>query len=170
MSNEPSSYGTGRDPQQTGNHFLPVLLLLLSCIAVHGITHLYLNKRDYRPKRTATKLSLDELPTEAQEESLPLQDNCGLGLELSDIDEIQQRYWSLPDGVFIEQIEPDSTAYAAGLRSGDLLVRIEDQEITDTEDCLELLAEFSDNEVLELVYYRDGEECYLQIPLEDDDE
>ncbi len=165
MASEPNSYGTGRDPQRTGNYLIPVLFLLLFCVAVHGLTLLYLNKRNQSSQRSETSLSLEELPTKEHEEVLPIQDNCGLGLELSDISEIQQRYWSLPGGVFIEQIRTDSNAYKAGLRSGDLLVQIEDQKISNAEDCLEILSTFCEKEELELVYYRDGEEHRLRVPL-----
>ncbi len=165
MASEPNSYGTGRDPQRTGNYLVPVLFLLLFCIAVHGLTLLYLRKREQHPQRAETKLSLDELPTEEHENLLPIQDNCGLGLELSDISEIQQRYWSLPDGVFIEQIQTNSTAYEAGLRSGDLLLQIEDQKVSNAEDCLEILESYCQEEILDLIYFRDGEEHSLRIPL-----
>lgn len=165
MTSEPSSYGTGRDPQRKRDSLLPILLLILSCVAVHGLTHLYLSRRETAPQNEETKLLLDELSIEDREEPISLHDNCGLGLELSDIDEIQQRYWSLPDGAFIEQIDPNSAAYTAGLRSGDLLVQIENQPISDAEDCLDLLEEYAHNDMLELVYYRDGEEYSLRISL-----
>lgn len=167
MTNEPSSYGTGRDLQRRGDHLLPIFALLLTCVVVHGLTHLYLRRQDTTTQKSEPKLLLDELPTEDHGGIPLLQDNCGLGLELSDISEIQQRYWSLPDGAFVEQIEPDSVAYEAGLRSGDLLVRIEDHSVSDAESCLELLESFSCNEELDLVYYRNGEERCLRIPLPD---
>lgn len=169
MATEPNSYGTGRDPRQTGNHLLPILILLLSCVAIHGMTHLYLSLQSLPEDSTDWDLHLDDLPSDNRI-TLPLiQDNCGLGLELSDISEIQQRYWSLPDGVFIEQIEPDSAAYLAGLRSGDLLVQIEDHIISDAEECLDLFRAYADNEELELVYFRDGVERSLRIALPDCD-
>ena len=166
MAGEPSSYGTGRDPQRKGSYLIPVFLLLLSCVVVHGLTHLYLSNRNRQPKKDTGKLSIQDLPTEDPDGSSPLRDNCGLGLELSDVSDIQQRYWSLPDGVFIEQIETGSTAYAAGLRSGDLLLQIEDHQVSDPEACLEILEEYCEDETLELIYYRDGEEYSLSIPLE----
>ncbi len=170
MTSEPSSYGTGRDPRQTSSYTLPILILILSCIAIHGITHLYLSLQSPPDPTEDTGLHLDDLPTEAHEDSVLIHDNCGLGLELSDISEIQQRYWSLPDGAFIEQIQHNSIAYQAGLRSGDLLVEIEDQKISNAEDCLDLFETYADNDELDLVYFRDGEERSLRIPLSECDE
>ena len=167
MDNIPNSYGTGRDPRRTGNYLLPVLLLILFCVVVHGLTLLYLARQENPPKKDVSGLSLSELPTETHTGSLLIPDNCGLGLEFSDISEIQQRYWSLPDGVFVEQIDPDSIAYAAGLRSGDLLIRIEDWTISDTEACLEILEACREEDALDLVYYRDGEEHSLRVPMEE---
>lgn len=167
MENGSNSYGTGRDPRRRGNHFLPVLFLILFCVAVHGLTHLYLSRQETPPKKDTSGLSLSELPTEVHTDSIAISDNCGLGLEFSDISEIQQRYWSLPDGVFVEQIDPHSIAYEAGLRSGDLLVRIEDRRITDTENCLAILEACCGEEELDLVYFRDGEERNLKVPMGD---
>lgn len=167
MYTDPNSYGTGKDPRRRASHLIPVLLLLLSCVTIHALTLLYLSNREDPPKEDHKGLSMEELPTEEAQSTATLRDNCGLGLELSDISEVQQRYWSLPDGVFVEQIETDSAAYAAGLRSGDLLLEIEDQTVSAPEDCLELLEEHCEEASLELVYYRDGKEYSLRIPLEE---
>lgn len=167
MYTDPNSYGTGRDPRRGGHHVIPVLLLLLSCITVHALTLLYLSARDHRASGNADNLSLEEIPLEGNREEEVLRDSCGLGLELTDVNEIQQQYWALPDGVFIEQIETDSVAYMAGLRSGDLLLEIRDQTVSDTEECLELLEESCQEGSLELIYYRDGAEHALRIPLEE---
>ncbi len=164
MYSDPNSYGTGRDPRGRGNHVIPVLLLLLSCITVHALTLLYMGSLNRETDKGTDSLSLDELPMREEREAV-LEDNCGLGLELSDVNELQQQYWELPDGVFVEQIREDSAAYIAGLRSGDLLLQIEDRTVSDPEDCLELLEEFCQAEDLELIYYRDGEEHSLLIPL-----
>lgn len=167
MDTETGSYGTGRDPQHKGNYVIPIILLLLSSILIHGLTILYVRNQDEVPEEGSSKLLLDELPTREYHYQEPMKDNCGLGLELSDISEIQQRYWSLPDGAFIEQIDMSSTAYMAGLRSGDLLVQIEDHRIPDAASCLEILEQYCGNSTLHLVYYRDGEEHQLKVSLED---
>ncbi len=165
MYSDPNSYGTGRDPHGRRDHVIPVLLLLLSCITVHALTLLYLNSTRKEAVGETDSLSLEELPVREEWEDT-LEDNCGLGLELSDVSELQQQYWELPDGVYVEQIRPDSAAYMAGLRSGDLLLQIGDQTVSDPEACLELLEEFCLEEDLELIYYRDGEEHTLLIPLD----
>ncbi len=165
MYTDPNSYGTGRDPQRRGNHVIPVLLLLLSCITIHALTLLYLSSREHESNRKTDNLSLEEIPLGGDREGQILRDSCGLGLELSDVNELQKQYWELPDGVFVEQIETDSVAYMAGLRSGDLLLEIEDRTVSDPEACLELLEEFCREEDLELIYYRDGEEHTILIPL-----
>ena len=169
MYTDPNSYGTGRDPQRKGNHMIPVLLLLLTCITVHALTLLYLGSVDPVTDEGIDSLSLEEIPMRGDMGDT-LEDNCGLGLELSDVSELQQQYWELPDGVFVEQIREDSAAYTAGLRSGDLLLQIEDRTVSDSESCLELLEEFCQAEDLELIYYRDGEEHALLIPLKESGE
>ena len=169
MYTDPNSYGTGRDPQRRGNHMIPVLLLLLSCITIHALTLLYVGSAEGEPDEGIDSLSLEEIPMRG-DRTETVEDNCGLGLELSDVSELQQQYWELPDGVFVAQIREDSAAYTAGLRSGDLLLQIEDQPVSDIEDCLELLEEFCGTEDLELVYYRDGESHALSISMEESGE
>ena len=164
MHTDPNSYGTGRDPQNRGYQILPALLLILFCITIHVLTLLYLGSREPASMEEQDGLILEEIPVRGNREGTVLRDTCGLGLELSDVSEVQQQYWSLPEGVFIEQIETGSVAYAAGLRSGDLLLQIEDQAVSEPEDCIEALEELWDENGLELVYYRDGEERSLQIP------
>jgi hypothetical protein len=165
MYTNPNSYGTGRDPQQKNGHTIPILLLLLCCVTIHGLTLLYLNNKDHKPYPKETAIPLEELPTEELAEKTVVPDNFGLGLELSDMDEIEQRYWSLPDGIFVEQIQTDGTAYEAGVRMGDVLLEIEEQPVDDVEDFLEALETFEEESHLELVFYREGQEHSVTIPL-----
>ncbi|MBR6826249.1 MAG: PDZ domain-containing protein [Oscillospiraceae bacterium] len=166
MHQDPSSYGTGRDPQRKGSLLIPIIMLLLSCVTIHALTLLYMGHREEPVRRGPEGFSLEELPTQEPPETERIRDDCGLGLELSDVSEIQQRYWSLPDGVFVEQIETQSAAYAAGLRSGDLLLEIENRKVSDPEDCLEILRDSLEEEAVELTYYREGKEYTVTVPLE----
>ncbi len=170
MYTDPNSYGTGRDPQGRGHHIFPVLLLVLFCITIHGLTLLCFGERESASAEEKEGLILEEIPVRGNHEGTALRDPCGLGLELSDVSELQQQYWSLPEGVFIEQIETDSIAYAAGLRSGDLVLQIEGRVVSEPEECIEVLEALCREEALELVYYRDGEEYSLQIPMEETEE
>lgn len=163
MTNETGSYGTGRDPQRKGSYLIPIVLLLLSSLLIHGLTFLYVRNQEESPREESCRSLLEELPTGDYHYQEPIKDQCGLGLQLSDISEIQQRYWSLPDGAFIEQVEPNSTAYAAGLRPGDLLVQIEGYPIPDAASCLDILEKHCGNSALHLVYYRGGAEHRLEI-------
>ena len=166
MNHQPNTYGTGCDPEKKRSYRSLILLLLLSSAAIHALTFLYLKSREYRPDRQEPTLSLEELSKEHPQEVTIAQDCCGLGLQLSDLNEMQQRYWSLPDGVFVEQIEATSSAYAAGLRIGDLLLQIENRTVNDLEECLDAFEEFCGEADLELTYYRDGQQSSITIPLD----
>lgn len=167
MEPESGSYGTGRDPRRKNSYLIPIIFLLLSSIAIHGVTLLYLRTQKELSQEDPNPLLLEELPARSHSYQEPIKDKCGFGLELSDISEIQQRYWSLPDGAYIEQVETDSIAYRAGLRSGDLLVQIGDRKIVDASSCMEILEEYCKQPSLYLVYYRDGTEHHLRISLSD---
>ena len=45
MEQIPNSYGTGRDPDKKDSHRIPIALLLLCCVAIHGFTFLYLSQK-----------------------------------------------------------------------------------------------------------------------------
>lgn len=169
MYNDPNSYGTGRDPRGRGHSVVPVLLVLLA-LSIHALTLLYMGSRKSVPTEEQGGLILEEIPVRGNHEGAVLRDTCGLGMELSDVSELQQQYWSLPEGVFVEQIDTDSVAYAAGLRSGDLVMQIEGIAVSAPEECIEVLEDLCGEKALELIYYRDGEEYSLRISMEESEE
>lgn len=81
-----------------------------------------------------------------------------LGMEVCVLSEAQQCYWNLPEGVAIERIGESSGAYAAGLRPGDLLIRIGDQEVRSVWDYLCALQQLEAGQKVEITFYADGAE------------
>ena len=81
-----------------------------------------------------------------------------LGMEVCALSEAQQCYWGLPDGVAIERIGESSGAYAAGLRPGDLLIRIGGREVRSVWDYLSALEQLEAGQEVEITFYADGAE------------
>ena len=163
MSQFPHTYGTGRDPAKKDSHFVPIVILLLCCIAVHGITFLYLNRKEETPATRSPTLKMEDFSDELTEDEAPLEDCCGLGLQFSELSDSQQAYWSLPEGVFVEQIEKTSPAYKAGLRPGDLLLQVGSFPVDDPTECLDAFEKYCGQDQLELTYYREGTEYTIRI-------
>lgn len=163
MSQNPHTYGTGRDPARKDSHLVQIVLLLLCCVAIHGLTFLYLRSKDTTNSSETPNLELEEFSDNLAEEDPALQDCCGLGLQFSELSDTEQNYWSLPDGVFVEQIDTDSPAYSAGLRPGDLLVRVGTYPVNDPGECSSAFRQYCGKPSLELTYYREGAEYTICV-------
>ncbi len=162
--NEQNSYGTGRAPEKKPSH-LPIILLLLAIFAATQLIAHSHDSSENSPEPTKKNDSLF-LPEQASADTAALlPDGCGLGLTLGDLTEPQRKYWSLPSGVYIEAIDEGSAAYAAGLRTGDVIVRIGSSEVHNTQSCTQALQAQTQADVLALHYYRDGKEYRAEIPL-----
>ena len=162
MEQFPNSYGTGRDPQKQDSHLLSIALLLLCCAFIHGLTFSYLFQKPAPAREERPTLALEGFAESLAPEHETVEDRCGLGLTLSELSGVEKRFWSLPEGVFIQQVDPQGKAYAAGLRSGDLLMEIGGHSVSSTEDCLSRLESAKGS--LTLTYYREGRQYTVSIP------
>ena len=163
MNRSPHTYGTGRDPAKKDSHLIPIVILLLCCIAIHGLTFLYLQRRDAVKPTRSPALDLEDFSEDLAEEDSILEDCCGLGLQFSELSDMQQAYWSLPDGVFVEQIEKTSPAYESGLRPGDLLIKVGSFPVDEPQECLDAFQQYCGKDQLELTYYREGTEYTIRV-------
>ena len=162
--NEQNSYGTGRAPEKKPAH-LPIIVLLL---AVFTVTQwiVYSHRASDPSSAPGKKNDALLLPEQTATDAVPLlTDDCGLGLTLGELTEPQRKYWSLPSGVFIETVEDGSAAHAAGLRAGDVIVRVGSAEVEDTQSCMQALQQQTRTASIPLRYYREGVEYQTEIPL-----
>ena len=159
--NEQNSYGTGRAPEKKPAH-LPIIVLLL---AVFALTQWIVFSHHPSESSTTSDKKHDALLLPEQSAVPLLTDDCGLGLTLGELTEPQRKYWSLPSGVFIEAVEDGSAAHAAGLRAGDVIVKVGASEVKDTASCMQALQTQARSRSLALHYYREGAEYQIEIPL-----
>ncbi|MFQ3581130.1 MAG: PDZ domain-containing protein [Chloracidobacterium sp.] len=74
-------------------------------------------------------------------------DRGRLGVRTQPLSEQLAKYFGAPGGLLITEVIPDSPAAKAGLRAGDCLVKIGDQEIHDSRDFLRELRRVESGEV-----------------------
>ena len=162
--NEQNSYGTGRAPEKKPAH-LPIIVLLLAIFAAtHLISHLHrTSEASTEPSKKSDALHLPEQTR--SDEAMFFSDGCGLGLTLGELTEPQRKYWSLPSGVYIEAIEENSVAHTAGLREGDVIVRIGTSDVRDALSYTQALQAHSESGLLSLHYFREGREYRAEISL-----
>ncbi len=65
----------------------------------------------------------------------------------------------------LEGVVPDSPADAAGLREGDLILRIDGEEIPDLKGLSDLLKILEPGDRIEITYLRDGEQKRVEVEL-----
>ena len=68
-------------------------------------------------------------------------------------------------GAFLQTVDPDAPAYQAGLRTGDVIVRFGDQEITSMDQLVIAVRNADVGQTVEVTYIRDGERATAQVTL-----
>lgn len=98
-----------------------------------------------------------------------------MGIILRSLQEIPSFHWQdtlgLPEdikgGVYVEDVAPNTPALKAGLAEGDVIVKLNEQEIKDSHDLRKFL--YSDVEIgdtISVTFYRDGEEKTVDLTLD----
>lgn len=88
-----------------------------------------------------------------------------MGIEVAELDQAQRSYWDLPGGVVINHVLARGNAQKAGLQTGDILLRIGDEPITDAEAYWQAVGSCREGETVVVEVYRSGERIELEIKL-----
>ncbi|MEX0727773.1 MAG: PDZ domain-containing protein [Planctomycetaceae bacterium] len=88
------------------------------------------------------------------------EDQGWLGVLLDDAQEGEQ-------GVRIVNIYPSGPASRAGLRQGDVIVEVDNQQVMTPDDAVEIISSTQPNEQLDVVVLRDGQEEQITVMLAD---
>ena len=81
------------------------------------------------------------------------------GVEVDDLTSVVRRENSLPidvRGVFVSKVDPDSNAYEAGLRAGNVILEIDRKPVKTAEDAVKACEEASGERVLVRVWSNEG--------------
>ncbi|HVM13909.1 MAG TPA: trypsin-like peptidase domain-containing protein [Egibacteraceae bacterium] len=88
-----------------------------------------------------------------------------LGVEGEDVSEQLAQRLGVDEGAYVRQVQPDSPAAGAGLQSDDVIVAIDDVEITSMSDLVTEIRERSVGERVTVTYIRDGAEGTAEVAL-----
>jgi S1-C subfamily serine protease len=90
-----------------------------------------------------------------------------LGVVTTDLSPEDAERFGLPveSGAIVGQVEPGSGADAAGVRRGDIIVRLGDEPIDNAGDLFGALRDYQPGDTVELTVVRDGEELTLEVTL-----
>jgi serine protease Do len=88
-----------------------------------------------------------------------------LGIWGRDILPEEVETYDVPKGVLIEQVQPESGAFAAGITRGDIITHIENTPVTSMSYLIELIQVKSVGDTINLTLVRNGQEITVQAVL-----
>ena len=86
-----------------------------------------------------------------------------LGVHISTVTEKIANTYGIPKGVYIKEVEMDSPAMNAGLQSGDVILKIDDQDITTADSYTEAVLGLTLKETYSVVFMREGSNGYKEL-------
>lgn len=86
-----------------------------------------------------------------------------LGAHISTVTEKIANTYGIPKGVYIKEVAMDSPAMNAGLQSGDVIVRINDQDITTADSYTQAVLGLTVGETYSIVFMREGSNGYKEL-------
>ena len=93
-------------------------------------------------------------------------DICYIGIHGATISEYQVENLELPDGIYVDSVEPDSPAMAAGVQSGDIVHTLDGQEIRSMDDYSSTLQSLNRESKVKLeIYRRNSYGTYVNVEL-----
>ncbi len=90
-----------------------------------------------------------------------------LGISGGTLPSVLQAYYRIPDGVYVEAVDPASDAYAKGLREGDVIVAFAGEAVRDMDALNVVKNKYKAGDEVELSVYRNGEALSLRVVLGD---
>ncbi len=92
-----------------------------------------------------------------------------LGITIQDVDEAVARALALKDhrGALVAGVQPGQPADEAGMKEGDIIVRVDDKDIEDRDELLRVVASKKPGTEAKVVVVRDGKEVTLKVKLGD---
>lgn len=169
------SYTTEEDIYRTGDVHPPkshrgmVAGLLIAVILLSGVVSIlsFMNIKLFQQlqsqKETASALHFieDDLKSFAHFDV----DIAALGITGNMLTDFDARYYQLPVGIYITQVTENSPAATKDIRPGDILLQIDNVQITDMDILESQLSAFTKEQNVTLVIYRNGDQFYLDIPV-----
>ncbi|MCM8711490.1 trypsin-like peptidase domain-containing protein [Clostridium sp. SYSU_GA19001] len=89
-----------------------------------------------------------------------------IGISGTDIDEQLSKQYNLSVGVYIQDVQAASPAQKAGLKDGDIIVKIDGQKISSVDDINAIKSKHNEGDIIKIEVIRDGENKILDLKLE----
>ncbi|RMF67609.1 MAG: PDZ domain-containing protein [Calditrichaeota bacterium] len=92
-----------------------------------------------------------------------------LGAEVHELNADLAAYFHVEEngGALITDVFEDSPAEDAGLKAGDVIVKVDDEEISDPDDLTDTLEEYEEGDVVTVEFVRNGKKQKVEVELEE---
>lgn len=88
-----------------------------------------------------------------------------LGISVAPLEQEQLERLELDSGVRVVQVDPAGAAAKAGVRAGDIIVSLDQQDIASPEQLAEVISQVEGNRAVPLRLYRDGRSLFVALRL-----
>lgn len=92
-----------------------------------------------------------------------------IGISGISLDDNMAKRYNLVKGVYVAKIESSSAAYNSGIKVGDVIVKIDDKEITTIEELNQIENSKNVGDTVKITVYRDGKKIEINVKLDSDD-
>jgi serine protease Do len=88
-----------------------------------------------------------------------------MGITLAPLSDQLAQYFGVTDGALVSSVEPDSAAFRAGVRAGDVITAVNGRAVRDAGDVTRAVREAQDGATLDLRLSRDRKEIDVKVVL-----
>lgn len=88
-----------------------------------------------------------------------------IGISCIDVDEAKSKYYNLPVGVYVSQVEDFSSAQKSGIKPGDVIIAINGKAITSKAELDDIKFSYSIGDKITVRVNRDGQEMDIELTL-----
>lgn len=88
-----------------------------------------------------------------------------IGIGCIDVDEAKSKYYNLPIGVYVSQVEDFSSAQKSGIKPGDVIIAINGKTVTTKSELDDIKYSYSIGDKITIRVNRDGEEMDIEVTL-----
>jgi serine protease Do len=91
-----------------------------------------------------------------------------MGISVSTVNSASAQYYNLVEGAYVETVAKGSAADKAGIKVGDIIVKMGDKQITSKDDLVAAKKTFKAGDTTTIVVYREGKEQTLNITFDEE--
>lgn len=88
-----------------------------------------------------------------------------LGVVVQTLTDQLREHFEVPRGVLLAEVAEDSPAQQAGLKAGDVLLAVDDQEMEEADDLTAVIRDHEPGDPVEIRLHRDGQELMVKATL-----